>query len=1451
MITKKCELRGLLMPSQCSRTKRVHQLMKMAVIQLLLLVLAATVRGQSALDGFDPNANGTVRVMVVQPDGKILLAGDFTTLSPNGGGVVARNRIARLNPDGTLDATFDPNAMGLGTVASIALQADGKILVGGQFTNIGGQPRNNIARLDAATGLADSFNPNANDFVGSIVVQADGKILVGGRFDGTNSIGGQTRSHMARLDATSGLADSFNPNANGEIYAIAVLPTGKILAGGFFSNIGAQNRFSIARLDATTGLADAFAPQADREVTAITLQPDGKILVGGHFANIGSQSRHNIARLDATTGLADSFDPNVNGQVYSITLQADGKILVGGFFYGANSIGGQSRNYIARLDATTGIVDSFDPNAGGGAAGNDGVFAIAVQADGKILVGGYFTTLAPSGGAVVTRSHVARLEIDGRLDRTLDIGLVGNEIDAIAVQPDGKILVGGFFSTVTGVTRRMIARLNTDGTLDSVFNASANGNVYAIAVQGDGKILVGGQFNAMGGQGRNSIARLDATGLADSFNPNAFGTVNSIAVQADGKILFGGSFTSVGGQARKNIARVNANGTLDTAFNPNPDNVVNSIAVQADGKILVGGFFAGIGGQSRARIARLDGVTGLADSFDPNADGFILAIVVQADGKILAGGGQLTTIGGQARSNFARLDPTTGLADSFNPGASNTVRSIAVQADGKILASGDFTSIGGQTRNRIARLDVMTGVADSFDPGADDSVYSIGLQTDGKVLAGGQFATAGGQTRNRIVRLTNDTAAMQDLAVTQTTITWTRSGSSPQLTRVTFEYSTDNVNYTVLGNGTALGGNWVLTGLSLPTGLNSYIRGRGYYPSGNGNGSGNITESVRNARLTGPVSTPTPTPTLTPIPTPTPIPGACVWSAASVLPVTINGEAITSLNGNLYSFGGTSGNVRTATSYRFDGTSWTTIAPLPVALAGATAVNDGANIYVLGGFDSNSVLLNTLYKYDPVANAYMTLAPFATPTTGHGAAYLNGKIYKFCGATASFPTGTLEIYDVSSNQWAVGADYPLPVTSIGAFAHGNSVYGAGGFVVPIVPPGFPTAKTYRYNPVTNAWDDAGIADLPATRYQAAAASYNDGGVLAGGFVGGNISASVIFWNPASNTWSNYPDMLAERSNMSGGVLDGSFYLVGGSSIESPSGGTNDNQKLTCLPAPMPTPTATSTPSATATGTPTPTPTPTPSGTPGTFGNISTRLRVETDDNVLIGGFIVTGTQPKKIIVRAIGPSLSSFFPGVLGDPVLELRNASGVLLATNDNWRSDQEAEILATGIPPADDLESAIVATLPANNSAYTAIVRGVNNATGIGVVEAYDLDHTVDSKLGNISTRGLVQTGDNVMIGGLIVLGQNPLRVIVRAIGPSLPVPGALGDPILELHDGNGALIAANDSWRSDQEAEIIATGIPPSSDLEAAIVRSFAPGNYTAIVRGVNNTTGVAVVEAYGLN
>ncbi|MFZ1220617.1 MAG: hypothetical protein WAO00_15085 [Chthoniobacterales bacterium] len=257
-----------------------------------------------------------------------------------------------------------------------------------------------------------------------------------------------------------------------------------------------------------------------------------------------------------------------------------------------------------------------------------------------------------------------------------------------------------------------------------------------------------------------------------------------------------------------------------------------------------------------------------------------------------------------------------------------------------------------------------------------------------------------------------------------------------------------------------------------------------------------------------------------------------------------------------------------------------------------------------------------------------------------------------------------------------------------------------------------------------------------------------------------------------------------------------------------------------------------------------------------FGNIATRLRVQTGDNALIGGFIVAGTQPKSVVVRALGPSLSAFgVPGVLANPTLELRDASGALLFANNDWQENgaQAALITAAGLAPGNNLESAIALTLPANNSAYTAIVRGFNNGIGIGVVEAYDVDQTVNSKLANISTRGFVNTGDNVMIGGMIVVGNGAANVLIRAIGPALTnfgVPNALSDPTLELRDASGTVLAFNDDWRTDQQAAIIATGLPPTNIRESAIVRTLSPGAYTAIVRGYQNLTGVALVEAYQL-
>jgi len=364
------------------------------------------------------------------------------------------------------------------------------------------------------------------------------------------------------------------------------------------------------------------------------------------------------------------------------------------------------------------------------------------------------------------------------------------------------------------------------------------------------------------------------------------------------------------------------------------------------------------------------------------------------------------------------------------------------------------------------------------------------------------------------------------------------------------------------------------------------------------------------------------------------------------------------------------------------------------------------------------------------------------------------------------------------------------------------------------------------------------------------ASYQPGGPNSGGI-------SFQFFDPPNEGTPSqilYLNRLipsSQRPPPAGDVL-GWFQLTAGgqlafqpASVPTPS----PTPTPSATPTVTPTPTITPTPSATVSPTVTPTASPTPTVIPQTprLGNISTRAAVDTGDNVLIGGFIITGTLPKTVIVRAIGPSLP--LTGQLLDPTLDLYNSLGQIIASDDNWKDQpNEQDIVNSQLAPIDDRESAILMIL--SPGAYTGIVRGTNNSTGIALVEVYDLDFAGDSKLANVSTRSFVQSGDKVMIGGLIVVGNVAQKVLVRAIGPSLPVAGSLPDPILDLYNGDGALLGSNDNWRDTQEAEIMATNLPPVNDAESALIQTLAPGPYTAIVRGKDDTSGVGLVEFYSL-
>jgi len=357
----------------------------------------------------------------------------------------------------------------------------------------------------------------------------------------------------------------------------------------------------------------------------------------------------------------------------------------------------------------------------------------------------------------------------------------------------------------------------------------------------------------------------------------------------------------------------------------------------------------------------------------------------------------------------------------------------------------------------------------------------------------------------------------------------------------------------------------------------------------------------------------------------------------------------------------------------------------------------------------------------------------------------------------------------------------------------------------------------------------------------------------------NQNANAIRWGTLYNFRFDSTSAPVAASATIGFFKNGTPITV---AIQAPSPQTCTGVTPTPTPTPAtPTPTP-ATPTPTPTPTPAPTPTPTPIATPSPTPipaaqalNLSTRMRVQAGDNVGIGGFIITGSAPKHLLIRGIGPSLTqSGVPNALANPVLELHGPGTFVTMTNDNWRDDpgQEAAILATGLQPANNLESAIDTTL--NPGSYTVVLRGQNNTAGVALIEIYDLSQAVLAKLANISTRAFVSTGDNIVIAGFTLGGNSgDDQIVVRGLGPSLAAAGvtnALPDPMLELRDGNGALLMADNNWQDNpaQAAELTAAGLAPSNPLESAIAASLPPGLYTALLSGTNSSSGVGLVEVY---
>jgi len=501
---------------------------------------------------------------------------------------------------------------------------------------------------------------------------------------------------------------------------------------------------------------------------------------------------------------------------------------------------------------------------------------------------------------------------------------------------------------------------------------------------------------------------------------------------------------------------------------------------------------------------------------------------------------------------------------------------------------------------------------------------------------------------------------------------------------------------------------------------------------------------------------------------------------------------------------------------RRDGHTATLLSDGKVLVAGGSVYNGG----FFGGSSIDSVEL-----YDPASGTWTATGSLVTSRSGHTAELLpNGKVLVAGGLNTVYPMhntflASAELYDPANGTWAVTGSMSTPRRD-----HTSTLLPSGKVLVAA---GNDYGRTHGsaelYDPASGSWTTTGGLVKARSNHRATLLP-NNKVFVAGGASNGPL-ASAELYNPVSGTWTATGSLATARTGHAMALLTTGKVLV--------AGGHDEHSSYFA--------------SAELYGKPLP-----------TLLNISTRLRVLTGDKVLIGGFIITGTDPKTVVVRGIGPSLP--VPGALTDPVIEVHGPSGELLGTNDNWNDAlTRQQISDSGLAPAHALESALWGII--NPGAYTVILSGKNGGTGVGLVEVYDLDRTVDSELANISTRGFVDTGDNVMIGGLIVGGgtaADAAKVIVRVVGPSLSaagVTGALGDPTVELHDGNGTTMDFNDNWKtrpdgSSQQAEIEATGIQPTNDLESALVRMLPPANYTVIVRGTNSTTGVGLVESYNL-
>ncbi|HEY0606256.1 MAG TPA: cohesin domain-containing protein, partial [Herpetosiphonaceae bacterium] len=723
---------------------------RLLVLLCLLLVLPTMVSraepsaGAAEVDiTFQPELlmSSTISHFVAQPDGKVIVAGDFTSASD-----VSGARLARLNIDGTLDPSFatvsiSPAYVGNNqTPAALALQADGKLLIGGNFNQVNGVSRRSLARLNADGTLDASFTaaPDSCCEVRKILVQPDGKIIVGGSF---NKFNGVTRPGLARLNADGTVDPTFVPPfASSTSQDLALQPDGKLLIGGSLY-LSSTVRLHLARLNTDGTLDTSFAPSLNQsgEIEDFGLQPDGKLVIAGRFTTVNDVPRENLARLNADGTLDPAFVPGASTtyRISAVIVRPNGKMIVSGYTSFSSPL-------FARLnaDGTTDSAFALAPNSIGR------VDMLGQQADGKLLLAGSFSAIDH-----VSRTGLARLNADDSLDASFVPFLnKAGQVWTVGQQADGKLLLGGSFTSINGIYRPGVARLNLDGSVDPTFDPESNLEIYPrkLIVQPDGKIVLSGSFFANYVR-RDGLMRLNPDGSLDAgFAPiiDQRNPVEDLVRQPDGKLVIVGYFTSVNGVSRPGIARLNPDGSLDMSFNGSTAgyNNASKLTLQANGKLLV--YIDSFGETVTLMRLNPDGSpdTGFATPQLNPYSGYLRSIVEQPDGKILIGGA-FYSINGMYREHIVRLNADGSLDLSFETNTyTDAIHELMLQPDGKILVAG--------LSAKLWRLNPDGSTDPSFYVDAD-SIQTLTRQADGKLILGGHFSTVNGVSRVNIARLYN------------------------------------------------------------------------------------------------------------------------------------------------------------------------------------------------------------------------------------------------------------------------------------------------------------------------------------------------------------------------------------------------------------------------------------------------------------------------------------------------------------------------------------------------------------------------------------------------------------------------------------------------------------------------------------------------------------------------